>query len=115
MNLVWNVYRYNINSREIIVYNIFDHWGFRKEILDFYKNTPIITKESLEKKLKSSMMYYFWSRCEWEIILSEWPPAPPERKTEIKIDVFDQVQLNWDVFVNYIYTHLSEMDFDEEG
>ena len=48
-------------------------------------------------------MYYFWSKCEWEIILSDWPPSDTFCKE--KIDVFDQVMLNWDIFVDYIWNN----------
>lgn len=37
--------------------------------------------------------YQYWSRCEYEIILSNWP----NQNCEKKIDVYDQIQMNLDV------------------
>ena len=69
-NLCWNVYTYSINCKKIEKYNIFDHDGFRKEV------NNIISKnykgDTFETELKTSLMYYFWSKSEWEIILKPW-------------------------------------------
>lgn len=46
-------------------------------------------------------MYYFWSKCEWEIILSDFPPS--KKFQEKKVDVYEQVMLNWDIFINYVW------------
>ena len=52
-------------------------------------------------------MYYYWSKCEWEIILSAWP----SRKdfNEEKIDVFDQINLNWDRFADYVWENRKDI------
>lgn len=52
-------------------------------------------------------MYYFWSKCEWEIIISGWPPR--DDFNDAKIDVYDQVKLNWDKFVDYTWDHRKEL------
>ena len=46
-------------------------------------------------------MYYFWSKCEYEILITTWF----ERKDfkDEKIDVYDQLQLNWNAFIDYIW------------
>lgn len=48
-------------------------------------------------------MYYFWSKCEWEIILSDFPPS--DRFKKKKVDVYEQVMLNWDKFINYLWKY----------
>lgn len=45
-------------------------------------------------------MYYFWSKCEYEIILSPWTG----RADDIKIDVYDQIMMNFDSFVDYCWS-----------
>ena len=42
-------------------------------------------------------MYYFWSKCEWEVLISPWVGGNDE---EIKVDVAWQIMNNWDVFVD---------------
>ena len=48
-----------------------------------------------------SLFYYYRSKCEWEVIVSSWPPS--DRVPERKVDVYDQVMLNWDVFIGYVW------------
>lgn len=45
-------------------------------------------------------MYYMWSKCEYEIILSPWTG----RADDIKIDVYDQIMMNWNSFVDYVWS-----------
>ena len=51
-------------------------------------------------------MYHFWSKCEWEIIITDWPTSG---KVEEKIDAFDQVMLNWPIFCAYILDHAVDL------
>ena len=46
-------------------------------------------------------MYYYWSKCEWEIIVGPWCGGRDTK--EIKIDVFDQVMYNWEHFLEYVW------------
>lgn len=48
------------------------------------------------------MKYYFWSKCEWEIIICPWVG----KADDIKIDVYDQLMLNWDKFVDYVWSEV---------
>ena len=49
-------------------------------------------------------MYYFWSKCEYEIILSPWTG----RADDIKIDIYDQIMMNFDRFVGYVWSFKPE-------
>lgn len=95
----WNVYYHDINARKIKTYNIFDHGGFRRDVEQDLHRCKV--RAEFEKLLKSNLMYYFWSKCEWEILISPWVG---DAET-IKVDVYDQVMLNWDEFVDYCWTH----------
>ncbi len=103
--LKWNVYVDSINRRRIEIYNIFDHASFKKGCDKAWiecKNNF----EKFEKDVYAELMYYFWSKCEWEIILSDFPESKKFKKE--KVDVFSQVRLNWDIFIDYVwnqYTH----------
>lgn len=56
--------------------------------------------------MKTDLMYYYWSKCEWEIILSHW--SEHKDGPSYKIDVFDQIELNWDRFCDYVWEHRTE-------
>lgn len=99
---------------------------FRKlEKLDFKKNQPEIKKffekhvwsveykkcnsleelieYSIERRLDRLCMYYFWAKCEYEVIVSSWPPR---EGSERKIDVYDQLKENWDIFRKLVFKEL---------
>ena len=101
INLEWNVFRYDINSREISKWNVFKHGGFYEDVIKVRRESK--NKTTFSTKLRSKARYYFWSRCEYEIILGEWPPAPAGRNVEEKIDVYDQLDMNWEMFVDYLW------------
>ena len=77
-------------------------------------------------------MYYFWSKCEYEVVISSFPVHIKKeefnRLTEefkadtekyghepygmwvcpdvgSKIDIYNQVMLNFEVFVDYVWSH----------
>ena len=95
--LVWNVFHYNPNFKKIEFFNIFDHWKFREEIERALKKSK--TREELEKAVKSELMYAFWSKCEWETLITSFPE---KEDVTIKVDVYWQVINNFDRFVDYI-------------
>ena len=99
---VWNVFIEDFNGKNIRVFNVFHHCTFveqiKKEFRRYSKHKDI---EKLEKEIRSWAMYCFWSKCEYEIILTSFP----ERKgfKEAKVDVYRQLELNWKPFFKYIY------------
>lgn len=111
--VTWNVYVENVNRREIEVYNIFKHHGFltdcKGHLIAFMQKEAANEADlrQLERQIERTLQYFFWSKCEWEIILSDWPPSDQFRKS--KVDVYDQVMLNWPVFFNYLFEHRQEL------
>ena len=100
----WYVYIEDVNAKEIKKYNVFRSYNFlegcKKAFKKYNKPEQI---EDLEKEVRSWAMYSFWSKCEYEIILSSWPER--EDFNEEKIDVYDQLCLNWNSFFKYTYEH----------
>lgn len=93
----WNVIRYDCNGRKIGFFNIFSHGGFIKDVEELFADSSLNDSE-FEEKLRRSLQYYFWSRCEYEVIVSSWPRGDVDRK----IDFFDQVMANWRHFLKYV-------------
>ena len=104
--LSWNVYYENFNQRKIETYNVLQHGGFVKDLKDFLKKHPNTDKESFAKCIKSNLMYYFWSRCEWEVLVC---PLFSSNTREEKIDVYDQISMNFDIFVDYCWNNKNEI------
>ena len=59
--------------------------------------------DNFKQKVKGRLMSYFWGRCEYEILISNWVGA---EKNERKIDIYDQVMLNFDSFCLYIINNI---------
>lgn len=102
----WNVYYFNINQRKIETFNIFDHRTFVKYVKKHIKECK--TKEEFAEKLKSELMYYFGFKAEWEILISPWVGGDRKEDT-IKIDVYNQVMINWNVFSDYVWNNRKEI------
>lgn len=62
-----------------------------------------IAFEAYEQILDRRCMYYYWSKCEWEVIISAWPPRDGSDK---KIDVYSQLKANWDLFKKIVIEDL---------
>lgn len=101
--LTWNVYIENINQKKIEIYNIFSYYGL-EESFKKIKEECNGNKSEFAEKVDRALVYRFWAKCEWEIILSDWPPSDKFNKE--KIDVYDQVRLNWDIFIDYVWDNL---------
>lgn len=102
MYLKWYVYRFNINAKIIQVVNVFEHDGFRKsveDLIDKYED-----KSEFEYELKSNLRYYFWCRSEHEVIICPWVGGDQE-KINKKVDVYDQINNNWDIFLDYVWNN----------
>lgn len=101
----WNVLYENFNKKKIESYNIFQNTAFTKDCLKACKKYTNDREKFLEE-VKRSLMYYFWAKCEWEIIVTGWPQR---EGVEAKIDVYDQVRMNWDRFADYIWENRKEL------
>lgn len=104
--LEWNVFIEYFNEKEIKPYNIFNHYRFCEDCIKYAKKRGM-TKEKFAEEIRKSLQYYFWSKCEWEIILSAWVPS--KSVPDVKIDVYEQVMLNFDVFIDYLWSHRKEL------
>ena len=109
--LEWNVYREDVNHKCFYKYNIFSHGGFVKSLKEMInkRNQNVDQDFDFNEELKRILKYYFWAKCEMELLLTDWPN---QSFTE-KVDVYDQLELNWNRFVDYIYSNMSNIIRDE--
>ena len=128
--MVWNVYREDFNQRDIVKYNIFDHGGFAQDVKKLLKED--ITKDKFAEQLRRSLMYWFWSKSEYEVIISSWPvyinkaelnrlnteceecnnkwghyPYKINVSPDVgeKVSIYDQVMMNWHCFVQMVWNN----------
>lgn len=88
------VLNWNFNSRKLVKYDIMPY------LIDRYKNKKQSdrpeTKEEIKQFILDSSKYQWWARCEYEIIISDWP----NQQTHKKIDIYYQVEMNIDVILD---------------
>lgn len=108
--LKWNVIYHAMNRNEITFFNIFDHNYFALYTIKALYTTT--NKDDFANQIHKELRYYFWSKCEYEIIVSPWPPRD---KPKEKIDVFTQVTNNWDAFIDYIWSKKDAIFLEERG
>ena len=128
-DMKWYVYVCGMNTKQIKKHNIFEHSSFFEYVVKALKKYD--TKEEFAEQLRRELFYYYGSKCEWEIILTDWPPhikmkeldrlnAEREETREkynrdpyslyanlepaIKVDVYMQVRNNWDIFLDYVWS-----------
>ena len=96
----FNVIIQDFNSKEFVSYDIFPYLTHEYEIL---KNKPS-TYEDFKEFIKAKSMYQWWSRCEYEIILTGWPNTDFHKK----IDIYWQIMMNIDVITELFIKHIQQ-------
>lgn len=99
-NLKWFVY-IDDPAKGIVPFNIFNHTSFNQAVQTLLKRVTV--KSKFEEQLRRELRYYFWGKCEYEVIVSEWPHVEGKENKSIKIDISEQVMLNYDLFVDYCW------------
>lgn len=115
MNLEWYCMEWDSNGHKPYAINIMwviDPEDIKKKVK--YKGTKpdkynsIKNYDELREYLKSKFMYYFWSKCEHEIIVNSWPHK--DDTYEAKVDVYAQISPNLDRITEYVIREL-KLDF----
>ena len=96
----FNVIVYNCNSKKFVEYDIMpylrDVYFRKKERGDKLPQTF----EEIKEFIKTECQYHFWARCEYEIVLVDWPN---QQRSE-KWDVYKQIMMNLDIITEtFIY------------
>ena len=129
IKLVWNAYNYRSVGQGLRVFNIFDHYSFMESVRKLLKKP--MSKEEFSEMLRREVLYYYWSKAEWELVITDTQPHIDRKELNRlitdcylkrtvaespllfshvnlsdaeKIDVYEQVRLNWDEFVDYVWS-----------
>lgn len=96
--LTWNVFHYNFNLKKIEKMNIF-YGGFLKDVENILVED--MNRKDFDERLNTSLLYYYWSKCEHEIVIKPWVG---DDSVEYKTDIYTQVILNWKQFSDYVWS-----------
>lgn len=105
MKLEWNVYRIDHMKNKVEIFNVFDHWRFRDEMIKTLLDSD--TKEEFSEELRHSVFYYFAWKFEYEICITS--VFSHKEETDTKIDIRHQLLLNWDRFIDYLWGNKEEI------
>ena len=105
MNLEWNVWVDELNANKIKPFNVFNHYSFCRAVLDIFNNR--LCMDEFEEMIDKEAMYYFWCKAEYEIMICDLV----ERGQKTKIDIYSQLKLNWDRFIDYLWNeYINKID-----
>jgi hypothetical protein len=95
VDMCWEAMNFDVNTEKFKPYNVL---AYREDFIKKLKK-KVSTKEEFTQQMKREMMYYFWSKCEWEVILTNKdgriimsPWVGPEN---ITLDVTDREDFDW--------------------
>ena len=84
---------------------VFEPYDIMPYLRDCYKETKKTrrketpeTVQEFTKFVRGELMYRYWGRCEYEVILVDWPC----QQKEDKIDVFDQCEMNLELITRLL-------------
>lgn len=135
MELVYNVYYRSSNNNKIVKFNIFNHIDFYKAVLDNIKKYK--NKEEFAEAVRKDLLYYFWCKYEYEVVITSWPVYITSNElnkinklkeefikdynreqyhhfikpdVELKIDIYEQVMMNFNIFIDYIWNNKNNIN-----
>ena len=90
----FNVINFNFNSSKFEPYDVMPY------LVNEYNETKKKPKtfDEFKEFVKHKALYQYWGRCEYEVVLHDWPCD----KTEQKIDVYEQIEMNLDIVTSIL-------------
>lgn len=102
----FNVIIWDPNNKKFIPYNIIPYFvdTYKTRVAN-HKTHPRchwfkvpVTIEDFRLFVESEAQYQFWGRCEYEIILKDWPCGQKEEK----IDIYEQILMNLNIITEIV-------------
>lgn len=92
----FNVLYWNFNAEAPSPYDVLPY--FRDAYKKARKSERPITKEQWKKFIESKGRYMYWARCEYEVIVAQWPPT----EKSYKLDIWQQIEWNLDLIADIL-------------
>lgn len=96
----YNVCIFDSNAKKFIAYDVIP---YLKEQYDESNDKPK-TYDEVKLFVEKESRYQYWGRCQYEIILSDWPNESIKRK----VDVHEQIMMNLDLVTNILIEKINE-------
>lgn len=92
----FNVLYWDFNKDKPSPYDILPY--FREEYKKLKKKDRPVTREQWKEFITRKGMYMYWARCEYEVIVSQWPPTDKS----YKLDIWKQIKANLDLIIEIL-------------
>ena len=99
-NVIW----WDFNKKEPEAYDIMPF------LLDEYERKPrkykpkITDRAAVTQFVRQYALYQWWGRCQYEIIISNWPT----QDLSVKWDIHKQIIMNLDIIVDILIENIKE-------
>lgn len=103
----FNVIVFDINAKEFKTYDVLPY--LVREYKAKKKNDRPHTFDEFKAFVKKESTYQFWGRCEYEIILSDWPPSD-KGECDRKVDVHWQIMNNIDIVTELLMMEVADKE-----
>jgi hypothetical protein len=97
----FHVIFYNINTNKFEPYDIMNYLINCYKSIKNSESKPKTTDEFKDFIVKNSQ-YMYWARCQYEIVLKDWPCGIKEKK----IDIYWQIMQNIDIITHVLMLNL---------
>lgn len=104
----FNVILYDPNKNRFVQYDVIPY--FINCYKEKKKDKPK-TFEEFKKFVQARSQYMYWSRCQYEIILSDWPCG----ETTYKLDVHEQIMNNIDLVTILVMNNVTKKKKKQPG
>ncbi len=102
----YNVITFDVNRCEFVPFNIMPYFlGVYVEQRGSKNFKTPQTRDEFKQFVKDWGMYQFWARCEYEVILVDWPSQQKEKK----IDVWEQIKMNIDTVTDILMENVAQL------
>lgn len=90
----------NINNEKDFKFNVFNNIRFLSYLMDLKARAKKDDTINIKEEIRHSLQYSYWSKSECEIMVKCL-----FGKVEHKIDVYEQIMLNFDLFYEYLISN----------
>ena len=101
LQLEWNVFKHDFNSDKIITYNVLNDSELIERIYKSYSKKELNKLQDLKDLLDRYFHYHYWCKSECEVLIGGLFSNPEFSNFE-KIDIWTQLEMNFDHIVDYI-------------
>lgn len=92
----FNVLHWDFNEPTPTPYDVLPY--FRERYKSTNKVERPVTKEQWKEFITRWGKYMFWARCEYEVIIKQWPTTDKS----YKIDIWQQIEYNLDLIAEIL-------------